>query len=270
MLLHVYIPCGQLMNLSFFRLCSLLFSLSIFSLRGLDVSPEIAREIGKKIWKNECNESVLGLTHWNHGETFPSLGIGHFIWYPKNTKECFEESFPLLLAFLEKQGVIIPTWLQEADHCPWNTREEFYRDLHSPKMRHLRGLLFNNLELQAQFMVERLRTVLQEISSSLSEKDQLVISPLISQLTSTPKGIYALVDYVNFKGSGLSSKESYGEYRWGLLQVLQKMASRNVLEDFVTAGKAILKNRVEHVPPERKEEAHWLSGWFNRLDTYLE
>ena len=38
--------------------------------------------IGKRIWSNECNGTVDGLTSWNTGENFASLGIGHFIWYP--------------------------------------------------------------------------------------------------------------------------------------------------------------------------------------------
>ena len=37
---------------------------------------------GMKIWQNESGATVSGLTHWNEGEEFPSLGIGHFIWYP--------------------------------------------------------------------------------------------------------------------------------------------------------------------------------------------
>ncbi|RYD29224.1 MAG: hypothetical protein EOP87_18635, partial [Verrucomicrobiaceae bacterium] len=38
--------------------------------------------IGRKIWQNESGGTVNGLTAWNGGEGFPSLGIGHFIWYP--------------------------------------------------------------------------------------------------------------------------------------------------------------------------------------------
>ena len=40
------------------------------------------QELGQRIWKNECAGSVQGLVSWNEGEAFPSLGIGHFIWYP--------------------------------------------------------------------------------------------------------------------------------------------------------------------------------------------
>ena len=39
--------------------------------------------IGKRIWQNECGGTADGLTSWNAGENFASLGIGHFIWYPK-------------------------------------------------------------------------------------------------------------------------------------------------------------------------------------------
>jgi hypothetical protein len=38
-----------------------------------------ALKIGKRVWQNECNGTVSGLTSWNQGEDFASLGIGHFI-----------------------------------------------------------------------------------------------------------------------------------------------------------------------------------------------
>ena len=54
-----------------------------------------ALKIGKKIWQNECNGTVAGLTSWNEGENFASLGIGHFIWYPKGQRGPFDESFQI-------------------------------------------------------------------------------------------------------------------------------------------------------------------------------
>jgi hypothetical protein len=48
----------------------------------------------KKIWQNECNGTIAGLTSWNAGEDFASLGIGHFIWYPKGRRGPFEKVFP--------------------------------------------------------------------------------------------------------------------------------------------------------------------------------
>ena len=38
--------------------------------------------IGSRIYKNEALGKPEYLTHWNEGEDFPSLGIGHFIWRP--------------------------------------------------------------------------------------------------------------------------------------------------------------------------------------------
>ena len=52
------------------------------------------RGLGNRIWKNECAGSVAGLVSWNDGEAFPSLGIGHFIWYPAGYTGPFDESFP--------------------------------------------------------------------------------------------------------------------------------------------------------------------------------
>src|SRR6266404_3179051 len=66
---------------------------------GVTISHTDALRIGKKIWRNECGGSVAGLTSWNSGENFASLGIGHFIWYPKGVRGPFDESFPKLVEF---------------------------------------------------------------------------------------------------------------------------------------------------------------------------
>ncbi|MDG1976339.1 MAG: hypothetical protein P8I39_07365, partial [Akkermansiaceae bacterium] len=50
--------------------------------------------IGQKIWQNESAGKVTGLTHWNDGEEFPSLGIGHFIWYPGGFNGRWSETWP--------------------------------------------------------------------------------------------------------------------------------------------------------------------------------
>jgi hypothetical protein len=70
--------------------------------------------IGKRIWQNECGGSVEGLTSWNAGENFASLGIGHFIWYPAGVEGPFEESFPKLVAWLTRDGVKLPSWLGDS------------------------------------------------------------------------------------------------------------------------------------------------------------
>lgn len=237
---------------------------------SLDLSTQTTSMIATKIWKNECNESVLGLTHWNKGEAFPSMGIGHFIWYTEERKECFEQTFPQLLLFFKHHGVTLPAWLDQAKGCPWKSRDDFYREIHSPRMRELRQLLFTYKDLQARFMVQRLEKVLDDIVQALPEEARPKMIFLISALTSNAQGLYALIDYLNFKGSGLSPEEGYRGQQWGLFQVLQKVAVRPLLADFVAAGKEVLNNRVEKAPPDRKDEVKWLPGWLNRLDTYLE
>ena len=68
------------------------------------------RELGKRIWQNECAGSVQGLVSWNAGEAFPSLGIGHFIWYPAGVNEAFDESFPTFVRYARARGVQVPTY----------------------------------------------------------------------------------------------------------------------------------------------------------------
>jgi len=86
----------------------------------------------------------------------------------------------------------------------------------------------------------------------------------------SPLGMYALIDYVNFKGTGVSPQERYQEQGWGLLQVLLHMDNRQPpLQSFVQAAKRILEQRVANAPEQRQEQ-RWLTGWHNRLDTYLE
>src|ERR1700759_965933 len=81
--------------------------------------------IGRRVWQNECDGTREGLTSWNVGENFASLGIGHFIWYPKGINGPFEESFPPLVKFLSANGAKVPAWLKPDDDCPWSSRAEF-------------------------------------------------------------------------------------------------------------------------------------------------
>jgi hypothetical protein len=236
---------------------------------SLSISTQDAEKIGEKIWKNECAGTVEGLTHWNKGEDFASLGIGHFIWYSAGKKERFEETFPALLKFLQKEGVIIPSWLKDSAACPWNSRDAFCADAKSPKMKDLRQLLLDTRSLQAVFMANRLEGILPLLIERCSLEEKEKVSVVFSRLVKDSNGLYALLDYLNFKGSGISPRESYQGQGWGLLQVLQRIpaSSSEPLVDFVKAAKFILQQRVKNSPSERNEEK-WLKGWFNRLDTY--
>ncbi len=93
------------------------------------------------------------------------------------------------------------------------------------------------------------------------------------RLANTAGGIYALVDYVNFKGEGVLENESYNEVRWGLLQVLENMCGRDrdisALNEFVLNAKKLLKQRVLNAPAGI-DESGWLGGWGRRLDSYVD
>ena len=238
---------------------------------SLSISPENANKIGEKIWKNECAGSIEGLTNWKKGENFASLGIGHFIWYSHEKKERFQETFPDLLVFLEKNGAVFPCWLKTTTECPWNSREDFYEKIDSLRMQDLRQFLFDTRNLQAIFIANRLDVAFTQILNQCLEEEKSKVMTLFTLLTEDANGLYALIDYLNFKGAGVSPDETYKGQGWGLLQVLQNMSgfsSQNLLTDFIHSAKSILNQRVENSPPERNEN-QWIKGWFNRLDTYL-
>lgn len=239
---------------------------SIFS---VSISPQDASLIGNKIWKNECGGKKEHLTCWNKGENFPSLGIGHFIWYPTGQSGPFEETFPSLLTFLKEKNVDIPSWLAKASGCPWQSRDEFYQNIQSNSMAILNQFLCDTKDLQAIFIANRLEKSFMEILKTCKQEDSKAINSAFLHLSQTPQGLYALIDYLNFKGSGISLTERYNGEGWGLLQVLEKLPPNPSLSDFVLSAKTILMKRVDHSPPE-KEEKKWLPGWINRLNTYLE
>jgi len=237
------------------------------------ISDADALRIGKKIWQNESNGTVAGLTAWNAGENFASLGIGHFIWYPQGVHGPFDESFPKLLAFARERDVAIPAWLNQSSACPWNSRAEFSGAQNSERMRELRQFLSRTIDLQAQFMVARLQQSLAKMLDEAAPADRANVERQFARVASTPHGCYALVDYVNFKGEGVLHTERYRGEGWGLLQVLEQMhGSENgpsAAREFSSSAAAMLRRRVQNSPPER-HEARWLPGWLNRVHSYSE
>ena len=235
------------------------------------ISNADALRIGKKIWQNESNGTVAGLTAWNAGENFASLGIGHFIWYPQGVHGPFDESFPKLLAFARERDVAIPAWLNQSSACPWNSRVEFSGAQNSERMRELRQFLSRTIDLQAQFMVARLQQSLAKMLDEAAPVDRANVERQFARMASTPHGCYALVDYVNFKGEGVLHTERYRGEGWGLLQVLEQMhGSENgpsAAGEFSSSAAAMLRRRVQNSPPER-HEARWLPGWLNRVHSY--
>lgn len=255
----------------FWKFAFLLMLMPISVFGSISISKDQAEIIGMKIWQNECNGTVEGLTSWNSGENFASIGIGHFIWYPKGIKGRYEEQFPRFITFIINHHQPCPEWLCRAEGCPWKNREEFLKEVNSPMMVELRDFLKSTISMQTLFITRRLEQALPRILVSLSETERMMISYEFYRVASEPMGIYALVDYVNFKGEGISPSEQYNGYGWGLLQVLHAMSvypsTIPPLQAFASAAKAILAKRVQESPPDRNEQL-WLKGWYNRIDTY--
>ena len=256
-------------------LCGLLGSFWVFPPTqihaAIHLSDGEALRIGKKIWQNECHGTIAGLTSWNEGENFASLGIGHFIWYPEGVRGPFEESFPKFLSFARDHRANFPSWLQAARACPGNSRTEFLRAKDSATMKELRQFLASNVDLQAHFMVARLQNALAKMLEEAAPANRANVQQQFDRVASTSSGCYALVDYVNFKGEGVLRTERYRDQGWGLLQVLEGMHGggngSSAAQEFSRSAAAILTRRVQNSPPERKE-SRWLPGWLNRVNSY--
>ena len=241
-------------------------------LAAIRLSPAETRRIGNRIWQNECGGTISGLTSWNAGENFASLGIGHFIWYPKGQHGPFEESFPKFVQFAGSRGAKLPAVASNQAACPWNSRAEFNQAAQSPPMKELRAFLARTIDLQAEFLVNRLREALPKMLAEGGSANHAVVQQRFDAVASSAMGCYALVDYVNFKGEGVLATERYAGQGWGLLQVLEGMnqqtAGPAAVKSFAESARNVLKSRVQHSPPERNE-ARWLPGWLKRVDTYV-
>lgn len=249
-------------------LLAFLWPLSASASESLKISAAEADRIGARIWRNECAGTRDGLTSWNKGEAFASLGIGHFIWYPAGPKGPFKESFPALRDFLRAQGVKLPAWLVSAGPCPWADRAAFMADFRSARMEELRSLLASTVGLQARFAALRLEKSLPVMLSAAPAGEREKIRANFYLVAGAPGGLYALMDYVNFKGEGTSPTERYQGEGWGLLQVLAGMSGRgNPTKDFAQSADKTLTRRVELSPPGRGEK-RWLPGWRNRCASY--
>ncbi len=238
------------------------------------LSQEELQQIGNLIYFNECGGKTENLIVWNEGEEFPSLGIGHFIWYPPDKEGPFQETFPKLLGFYKLDGIELPKWIDNLPNQdpPWRNRQEFLADASSARMKELRKLLMDTIPVQTSFLVSRFQNSLDDLLEYSPKELHGHIKTQFFRVANSPMGMYALIDYVNFKGEGTNPSERYMGEGWGLLQVLEEMngteAGLPAVEEFVEAAEKVLARRVENSPPERNEK-RWLPGWKNRLSTYI-
>ena len=224
------------------------------------------RELGQRIWQNECAGSVQGLVSWNAGEDFPSLGVGHFIWYPAGVQEAFDESFPSFVRYARAKGVSVPACFDGP--APWPNKAAFEAD-RSGRADAMRRWLAAHIDIQTRFIIARSHQALRRMMNHSPQPE--TVRRRYAALAGTTQGMYCLVDYVNFKGEGIKPTERYNGEGWGLLQVLEEMqgfpTGRAATAEFSRAAAAVLTRRVANSPASRGEK-RWLAGWLNRCKTY--
>ena len=243
----------------------------------LEISPETAARVGRRVWLNETGGKADAITAWNAAENFPSLGIGHFIWFPAGHDEPFEESFPPMLEFIRRQGVKLPEWLDRTPipPSPWRTRAQFEADFRGPRLTELRELLTSTFGPQTQYLVLRARHALPRILRTLDKPGEREhVRRQFTRIVRSSPDLYPLIDYINFKGEGTRPTEvsrnpvTGAEEGWGLKHVLIEMRGtaegRSALEEFAEAAKTVLRRRIANNPPSKR----WEAGWMARCDTY--
>lgn len=230
-------------------------------------STELDNKIAHKIWENESGATNEGLLAWNPGEEMASMGIGHCIWYPSGVTKTHGESFKQSLEFAQSRGEKIPEFLIDEKtgrikDCPWQ-KEEF-KELVSGKRQNsdfnkLRTFMENTKVLQYEFIKDRL-------DKFYVANKESAIGKTIGKMLQSEAGVYALTDYVNFKGEGTLSKPS-----WGLVNVLThmnvngSMSSKQLVAEFASSAIAVLHERRPKAWGQKDSPG---PGWVNRINTY--
>ncbi len=244
----------------------------------LKLTQEQAQFIAKKVWLNEGAGKDKYLIWWNKGEDFASLGIGHFIWFPKGHTERFREVFPMVLTYMQERGVKLPKGITPQSDFPWQSKEAFFWAKKQKSVYYMRlfNFLKQTMDYQAMFMARRMMKALPQMLDTIDDpKKAAMIKRRFNHMlynkdgSIDERGLYILIDYTNFKGEGTLKSERYKGQGWGLLQVLEHLdeTNPNKYKAFADSAKAMLSRRIKNSPPARGEE-RWRKGWNVRLDTY--
>jgi hypothetical protein len=248
----------------------MLFSHAVTLAMAMD--EQDARKLGMLIWNNEADKRVDLLAYWGSYSSFPEIGIGHYIWYPQGQTGPYTAQFPPLCAYMQSRGVQFPQWILEAylaGGAPWQTREEFLYD--TQRTNELRKFLAATVDLQTEFMIKRIEDEWIDILAAAPLERQALLQHYFNLMRSSLLGTYALVDYLNFKGSGLNPHEERNGHRFGLLQVMLDMpldlTDENITKAFAICAARRLVNYIGHFGPEYRP-VKFLAGWVKRVSTY--
>lgn len=248
-----------------------------------DLTDEQLLEIGIKIWQNQCgvwncpgkitHEMKDGITSWE--AHYALIGIGQCIWYPADETKNFQEDWPRVAQALKEKGYPIEDWMLEA--CPWKNNKEFFADFDEDRLKSLRKMLVKKALIieQARCIAMRLDESLKNMTDAVdaetnitkAEKGDLknIIIGNFYQVSTAdyPRGLYAMMDYVHFKGEGVLATEVTSEgLHFGLRQALEQMDLRTVNK--VGAIPAFVEATINMIP-SRKDNQYFK----NRMETYM-
>jgi hypothetical protein len=269
--------------LSFVFINSNAFSLNNEDRLVVELNEQEKLNVIEKIWFNEASGTVEGLTMWNRYEAFPSIGAGHYLWFPDHQvcgleEPIFSEVLPRFSEFfvqnLGYSAQSLPRIFMANEtgvmgqSAPWCTRSQFYAEFNGPLLQELRSFLSTEYVLvaQADFQIDRLQENYLRIVNHDPVKSN-EIRTRFQELVQSGRGTFELIDYINFKGEGTNPSEvTPAGNAWGLHQVLDHMDQFQGApeEKFIQSAEFVLRRRVNDRPADQR----WLRGWLNRIYRY--
>lgn len=245
----------------------------------------LAKKIAHMEYGDTGGLGSSGITMWNSGEDFLSLGIGHFLWMPEKLFEDspYQQSFKSFLEYyVERFGLeAIPAQLQklffdengQVKAMPWNSKKEFDAQFDSGDLVAIRSFLNKkeNVIAQVDFILDRMKKNIAQIVKE-SKNPEGTLAYITELTTEGGDKLFPLIDYVNFKGDGLSPEDKKvvdgKEIRWGLKQVLElavekknDQPDRKASDIFPDAAVLTLSKRPDY--------QKWREGWRSRIyDNY--
>ncbi len=247
-----------------------------------DLTDDQLLEIGIKIWQNQCgvwdrpgkvtHDMKQGITDWE--ADYAQIGIDQCIWYPADQDKIFQEDWPRAAQALKDKGYPIEDWMLGA--CAWNNSEEFFADFNGDRLKSLRKMLAKRAIIieQAHCIATRLDESLDKMKvaidteSGITEGEKTVLKQMVSDhfykvaTDDYPRGLYALMDYVHFKGEGVLPAETINGVGWGLRQALEQMDDKIIAKKGAVAA---FVNAAITMFPSRKTNEYFK----DRMETYL-
>ena len=223
-----------------------------------------ADELAKIFYKINTNDSKKNTIIWSGKHL--NLGIGQFIWYSNQSSKKYNETFPEFISFLKKK-----TSSNKIPHeflTRFKNKKEFikWKNQHKTRVNQLEDWLTSKKMMQYQtlFIIDKFKNSMQKILVDVDSNRYKNFQAMMR--VKAGHGLFIMIDYMNFKGTGLSKRERYNNQGWGIVQVLDLMNTKSpdtVLE-FKNKAESLLKTRIKNHPSDKK----YFKSWKNHLNTY--